>query len=465
MEPPTDRRLSYFLCLFPMAVFSLLPLSAVAYDFLLLLCLISTVVLFLCSWLMVKPLTIGAFSLWSFGVAFLRMGLIGATLRKIIGLGVAFDGQLIRSLAESFHPYSIIAHIMLLLLAYLLFRKVIALLTNGLLLFRELHSEPLSNLSIQAGNEAEKGSFLSPNLVIHLMTRTAWIEMNTIPILVGAVFFGTVQNRDILDENSYNKSLFAASILQLSAYLIFWPLSSVTLFSLREWLRHWLKYPLAKIPIRQELFAYRYWIMALGVSLAAVSLAHGIPKSVFVVIGSSLFAAGFISTILENRGPHSVEAAIRQDVEAEIFQKSQRVKLLFGRNLWNDYFVTHEARLQQAVNITRLEIMRDAGTFVEEIPVLFGPKVIPDGMVILINNKRISSIAIELPACLRERPEFSGDRQVDQQSAIDDENQLEKVVQRITKTICLNVSNVLRNQAPDLSVDPAIEHLIKVTES
>lgn len=186
--------------------------------------------------------------------------------------------------------------------------------------------------------------------------------------------------------------------------------------------------------------------MLVGGLFVVFSFLPGFPNIYLVVCGGAIFAAGFLSDVMEPSDACHLEVhAEAMRTEELRIEHENRVKLQFGRTIWNDYYVGHEVAMNIAINLSRIKAIQATGTIIEEIPVEFNSRLQPESIAILINNTRIFSTPFEIEEAYAD---------------VDEPIQLD----RITQLICDNVLETLSDNAALLSHDPALDHLVRELE-
>ncbi len=453
-----QKRFSYFLCFFPSAMMLLLPMPSVVFDFLLFFAVFSTVIFTLAS-LIIQPntryywLTVAGFFTLT-----LRMMMLGASVRKIGLAGPNFDGQIIRKITDFFYFQTLESNLTIAVTTYLTLgflslatiKRVVNDIHVQIQVRNELNFPQIEKLEESDEKILSKSDFRQGSKIPLFFLSTAKIELYVFPLFMCFALILGVWNRDHFTPDSLGKSIRTSALLIVSTVLCLLPGIALNLFAIREWLSQLATKRVAKLNFREMLFEDRRKAMLIGAFFVVLSFFPGFPNAFLVAFGGAVFAAGFLSDVVEptDAGHLEIHAEFIQREEKRI-ELENRVKLQLGRTLWNDYFVGNEVAMGIAVNLSRMKAIQATGTIIEEISIEFNSRLQPESTAILINNHRISSVAFEV-----------------EEASIDSDNPISQAIslERITQLICDDLIEVLSDQAALLSHDPALDHLIREFE-
>lgn len=455
----TDRkRFAYFLCLFPSLMMLLLQTHSMFFDFLLLFAIFSTVFFAVLSVLLQPSISYYWLMVTGFFTIVLRMMLVGAAVRKIGLTGPDFDGQIIRKITDIFYYQTMEANLTIAVIAYITLRflaiSTITKVANDIQVQIHVRSE-LNFVDLGAKNESASGSnpgvdFRESSRVPLFFLNTAKIEFLILPLLMVLAVVLSIWNRDRFTPDSIEKAIKTSALLVLSTVLCLLPGLLLNLFAIREWLSQLAAKRVAKLNLRELLFENRKKAMVFGSFCIILSFLPDFPSTFLVLLGGSMFAGGFLSDVVETINTSHLEI---QDglvpLEEKAIERENRIKLQFGRTLWNNYFVGNEASMIAALNLSRMKVIQETGIIIEEIPIEFNSRLHPESVAILINNRRISASSFEIqeeyPIDNLQRPNISP---------------IEVMTEMISDAVCRGLSD----QVALLSHDPALDHLVREFE-
>lgn len=462
-----DRRLKYFVCLFPIAILALIPLSSVILDFLMIFSLAWTLVFFWLNIITETPMPARWLIVFGLSTALLRLIIVGAALRKIAFQGASFDGQILRTMAESIHLLNIETLLILCNLAYLGFRIII--LNMGI----EISSAADAYIDLATDRNADAADIRTSAQedaqeqmtriygISGFFAKLSTLEIRVLPILLAVTFFSAIQFRDRLLPVSIEMSVQTSAIVVFSLLCYVLPTSLLGLLSHRTWIRSISGKPLARVNARVWLFERRYRLMIAGPLLVAVSFVPDFPRILLVLVGGGLFGAGLLSDILEIQTREcKIEDNLVASATTAAVDHNHQVKLQLGRDIWNDYYVYHEQDLMSALTFVRLITIKDSGIVFGEITVEFNRRLQADCIAIIVNGERVGKTRLPAHPEPTSKLLSSANKNNDPLST----TRIASSTDYMTKLICDKTASVLKYCIPSLSHDPAIDQLIKGLE-
>lgn len=451
-----DRRLIYFICIFPVGIFTLLPFSSFAFDFTIIFALVWAVTFFLLMLASEKPISPGWLLSIGFSAIGLRLVIFGVALRKIVVQGPLFDGQIMRSIGEYFRAWNFETHIIF--STFLMF----ALFTIVCLISREISSIMLAFLDLAESSKQDEDcgcekpettgreSATNPYQISTFLARLSILEMRLVPAFLTVTIIAAVHFRDRLLPVSVEKSLQTSAVMILSLLICYVPLKLLSFAALREWMRAVTGKPVGQINLRLWIFENRYWLMATGLLVIGISFLPDFPRPFLVILAGVFFSAGFLSDVIETQ--HKT-AKVEENLianETVVGLVGHQVTLVLGREIWNEYYVLCEHELNSSLGHVRLKVIKESGIIFGEIMVEFSQRLRPDDAAVVLNGERVSKSRFRFEQSNSERSDDPGNN-LDK----------ERLTNRMTKSISDFVTTTLLHYIPSLSHDPAISHLVR----